>query len=965
MKKLRYLVFAVMITCFLALLAGCGKPALPKPQGLKVNEATLELTWRQVVGARRYTVSVNGEERDCRTNSYSLENLDAGEYQIRVKARANEENNRDSGWSERISFTRETEPGFTFSLRNRSEYDVTGLGSLEGDIVIPEVYRGKPVTGIGDKAFANKSAIRSVTLGKNIVRIGSMAFSNSSIERIVFSEGLTSIGASAFAHCRNLEGEIVLPAGVAELGSNAFNYCRKITGIKLSGALKTIPDFAFGDCNGLTELTIPNGVESIGTSAFTGCTAISSVTFGSNLQSIGENAFYGCTSITKAEFGGQLETIGTGAFANCTKLKEATIPDRTTSIGKSAFEGCKALDEVSLGRGIETIGESAFRDTAIWNNETGSFVYVGNWLVGNKNAALTRLMADRASVMSETEDYVREGTIGIASRAFARSAELIDINLPDCVQMIDDAAFYNCPKLYWVVLGSGVKTLGPNAFNSCGKLQAAILGTENFQTSDQLDYAESSLEKIGAYAFRNCLLLDTIKIPDTVQVIDSYAFQGSGMWNSARASDSYVVYADKWAVGFYQELNLGEQFAFALREDTVGISNYAFYNNRNFQIVTVPGTVEKIGRGAFYGNANLIGINLPDSLTEIPDYMFYNCSKLTLGALPASLEKIGRSSFYGCKLLGAQNGEDFKNITFRIPDGVTEIGDYAFYGCGENVTDENGEVVDYHGIDTLIIGDNVKKIGASAFANFVSLKNVTVGNGVTELGARAFYKCERLENVSLGRGITEIPERAFYGCAALKYIALPAAVTSIGNYAFYQCTSLEAVGFSKALVSIGDYAFYGAAFKNLYLPDTVRYIGQQAFRNCKQLTSVTLENIAELGAHAFYGCSELTVYTTAEELPDGWNARWNSSYRPVVWGVTLSEEGYVISFTKTQSGVSNLFERNTVSEPVRDGYTFAGWASTPNAAAGEFAADEIGNIRDGATVYAVWLEATEEEPSEE
>ena len=79
--------------------------------------------------------------------------------------------------------------------------------------------------------------------------------------------------------------------------------------------------------------------------------------------------------------------------------------------------------------------------------------------------------------------------------------------------------------------------------------------------------------------------------------------------------------------------------------------------------------------------------------------------------------------------------------------------------------------------------------------------------------------------------------------------------------------------------------------------------------------------------HAFYGCDSLTIYTELSSAPDGWEKHWNSSYRPIIWNCTLSEDkDYVVSFEMKDGGITNKNGSNTLSAPTRVGYIFKGWA---------------------------------------
>ena len=618
-------------------------------------------------------------------------------------------------------------------------------------------------------------------------------------------------------------------------------------------------------------------------------------------------------------------------------LTSVTLPESVSTIGEGAFLNCAALSDVTLGGGIRVIDAGAFQGTALWENATANEVYVSGWLLGLKDTTATTVT-------------FREDTIGIANYAFYRNAKLTDIILPNSVIYIGEAAFA-ASKINNVVIGSGVESIGEQAFSGCQGLSTVILGSYNFDTGS---IEESNLVTIGSYAFRECSSLLNIEIPKTVKQIGTYAFRDAGMY---KINKDGVVYAGNWLVDFTAELSGDVEVA----RDTVGIADYAFYQCSGITSVTVPGTVKVIGRAAFYKCQQLRSVTLPETLQVIDDYTFYHCDRLKLFALPSMLKVIGRSAFYKCGSLYEEGDEDTDSDTLTIPVGVEIIGDYAFYGCGQEIKAdlEAEEDTIIKGVDTVILGDGVKHIGAYAFYHFVSLKQVIFGESVETVGEKAFYKCTSLEKVEFGSKLMTIGDKAFYRCEALTSVKLPDTTKTIGNYAFYRCEALEELVIGRSVERIGEFAFYACAgVKQLYLPATVQSIGRQAFRNCKGLTSVIVsDNIEKMDAHVFYGCSSLTIYVEPTEAKESWHAHWNSSYRPVVWGCTLSEDNdYVVSFEKNAYSVSNRHATNVISAPERSGYTFLGWHTNSSAAQGAYTAESLQDAPDGRRLYAIWAE---------
>ena len=942
------LLVSVLLCALLVLHTAC-KSGLPAPTGLNIDQISLELSWNPVTGADFYTVRIEGEggtrEMDSGTNSYALEGLEAGNYTIRVKAATGANNlYGDSAWSQPVTFTREKESGLTFrQIDGNTAFEVSGPGIAQGDIVIPATYRGLPVTRIGDKAFRNTVTVTSVTIGSNILEIGEQAFAGCSLlARVQLAEGLRSIGAQAFQSCRALNTALTLPESLTSIGAQAFEYCRALPAVTFGNSLTEIGDSAFNGCTALTKAALPDSVQTLGDAAFKDCTALAEVSLGTGVAALGTDAFRGCTALTTLSLGA-IKSIGENAFYGCTALTQVTLPEGVTSVGAHAFEDCTQLASADLPETLTSLGEDAFAKTALFADEAeGADRYLDGWFL---------------SPGSETGVTLRAGTVGIADGALAEYEGFSrTFTLPDSVRYVGARAFAES-AITSVVLGSGVEVLGDEAFDGCEQLSIVILGENAGGVSGSL--GESSLVSIGSYAFRNCKALTDIDLPDTLTRIGTYAFRNSGIWEASARE----VFADDWLVECKDN---GASGALSLSGTEVrGIADYALYGCDFISAAHLPESVAYLGRSAFYQCTNLSAVTLPSGLTEIPDYAFYGCKKLTslatrtendegtmvsAAGLPAALGRIGRSAFYRCPLAAPDANAENELL---IPDTVQTIGDYAFYGCYSSSTGSDGSEV-YAGITSVVIGDGVTAIGANAFANMATLKSVILGENVKEVGERAFYRCEALEEVYFGENVKEVGERAFYRCSSLKAARLPASLTALGEYAFHRCEALDEVTLGS-ISALGDYTFFGCtSLAALDLPASLASIGRQALRNCSALgTLILTKNVQSVGAHALYGCDSLTVYTDADAAPAGWNARWNSSYRPVVYGCTFSEEGYLLSFRYAAGAVANTTLTTKLTAPVREGYTFGGWAEREGGEA-LYALDAFASAAEGSTLYAVW-----------
>ena len=530
-----------------------------------------------------------------------------------------------------------------------------------------------------------------------------------------------------------------------------------------------------------------------------------------------------------------------------------------TSIGRMAFYGCTNLARVTIPNSVTEIGECAFNGctslTAI--NIPKALENCGENIFANTNLKTVTF---------------GDGITAIPDKLFWGAATLETITIPDTVTSIGGYDFYGCTNLASITIPDGVTSIGRSAFSGCSSLTSITI--------------PDGVTGIGEYAFNDCTSLTSITIPDSVTWIDGSAFSGCSSLTSITIPDGVTYISDDAFNGCTSLKSI------TISDSVTSIGWDAFRDCTSLKSIMIPNSVTSIGSGAFNGcsslteikvaseNSNYVSVNgvlynkdkttiicypagkkgnnykIPDGVTSIRGYAFYGCSSLTSITIPDSVTEIGDSAFVDCTSL----------TSITIPESVTEIGWRAFSGCTS--------------LKSITIPDGVTSIDSSAFSGCSSLTSITIPDGVTSIDDSAFSGCSSLTSITIPNSVTEIGWRAFSGCTSLKSITIPDGVTSINVYAFYGCTGLTAIDvkagnnkyssvngvlFNKDKTELICYPA-GKTDKSYNIPDSVTSIGYSAFIDCTSLTSITIPNgVTSIGDRAFDGCSSLTEIKVASE----------------------------------------------------------------------------------------------------
>ena len=656
----------------------------------------------------------------------------------------------------------------------------------------------------------------------------SPVYNNSDVKKIVIEDGVTSIGNSVFDSCSNL-ASITIPDGVTSIGERAFSNCSSLTNITIPNSVTCIEYAAFYGCSSLTNITIPDGVTSIGETAFYACSTLTSITIPDGVTSIGNNAFYNCSGLTSITIPDSVTSIGTMVFYNCTSLTSITIPDSVTSIGMNVFSFCIRLKSISLSCG-----------SALKKSDFGKQANLVSYTLHTlkKTAAKDATCSESGNKEYWTCEHCGKYFLSDDTNPeTATAVELSETVIPASHKLTKvDAKDVTCTesgnKEYWTCEHCKKYFLSDDTNPETAK--AVELSETVIPASHKLTKVEAkapTCTESGNKAYWTCehcgkYFLSDDTNPETAKAVEQSEFITPAL-NHKNAYIRDISKPTETAPGYS-----GDRYCPDC--DTVLEKGYTYWKEDNLTWkLYEDGTLTISGTGAMkdydyyynnpspaYNNSNVKKVVIEDGVTSIGNSAFYNCDGLTSITIPKSVTSIENYAFYNCTGL----------TSITIPDSVTSIGDSVFEKCSN--------------LSNITLSNNITSIESGAFADCSSLTDIVIPNSVTSIGDFAFDWCSNLSSITLSNNITSIGTFAFNGCSSLTSITIPDSVTSIENYAFSGCSSLTSIT----------------------IPDGVTSIGNLVFNGCSSLTAISLSCKSSLKKSDFGDQADLVSYTNQHLL---------------------------------------------------------------------------------------------------
>lgn len=634
-------------------------------------------------------------------------------------------------------------------------------------------------------------------------------------------------------------GEVTLPTSLNDkkitvIGENVFGENSGVTKVTIPSGYKAIGPFAFYRCATLTQVDIPDSVTTIAKKAFAYDESLTKVTVPDSVTTLGNSVFFGCSALTQCKLPASMTKIPDQTFYGCTSLTYS-IPDNVTEIGNEAFYYCTSLTKLEIPASVHVIGDSAF------------YFCTGVTKIDFAHPVVA-LAESTDTEAPDTTDPVNPGVpanglVSIGSYAFYNLYAVTELNIPDTVISIGDYAFCGMVGLDSVTI--------PESIGS----------TETYQGIGQI------VGVLGSGAFANCTGLTTIDIPDSITKVPAFIVYGCENITS---------------VNFNPEIT--------------SIQNGAFGKTAITEF-SIPDGVTNLGYSVFYQCKNLSKIDLGSRVTNIMQYIFYGCESLTEVTIPSQVTAIGASAFEGCTSLATLNVKCASNTTFntkcfyncpalknvvltssittlnanclgyvdgpveyegQTPDAIP-LEDFVLYGYlgGRQETYAktfSTSLAEYKGLDTKpedffhILG----VVGYSLYENFEfdliappegtsALQLAAQANGDNATGTTAAPTSGEEVNIPVGLIITK-----YKGNEEIVKLPEYFRLNDEGKISLY--------GVNRRIVFIGEDAFRGnKSITSVTVPSTLEEIRANAFRDCSNLDTIDLSGtiLSTVGENAF------------------------------------------------------------------------------------------------------------------
>ena len=559
---------------------------------------------------------------------------------------------------------------------------------------------------------------------------------------------------------------------------------------------------------------------------------------------------------------------------DCENEKPNSYPQKSNK----CFTGWYTKDE--SGNDIEVEWPAMITSTTNiypkYENETPglSYTYTGDGyaIVGGYNGSTSNIFVP---------DIHNDGTHGnakitsIASRAFSGNTKITNLVVPNTITTIGNNAFNSCEQLTTVYIPKSVVSIGSGVFLSCNSITNIVVeegnpkydsrnncnaiietATDTLVSGCNYTIIPNGVKVLGASSFDRMRLMTDIVIPDSVETIKNAFNYCSNLTNVTMPSSLKHIYDYAFNATNIEELYLPSNVIYIgtrafintinLKKIVVSTNNTKYDSRNNCNAIVETATNKLI--------VGCVNTTIPDTVTTIGSNAFNGQTGLTRVVISRGVNNIDATAFTNCG-----------NMSEIIVDSANAKYD-SRNNCNAIIETATNTLV--YGCKNTIIPNTITTIGASSFSQLL-LNTITIPDSVTKICSLAFHGSS-ITNINIPRYVSVIEDRAFGGCSRLTSIVVDSANAKYDSRnncnAIIETASNTLVAGSNnttipnTVTAVGDYAFYNLGqLTSITIPDSVTSIGENVFYLCSSLSEITLSsNLVSIGYRAFNACGSLT-----------------------------------------------------------------------------------------------------------
>lgn len=774
-------------------------------------------------------------------------------------------------------------------LKNDSFCEVDGiLYSKDKKTLVrcPEAITGEVEIPVGVKlisygAFYGCKQITSVKFSNTVQEIeGSAFYGCSSIIDFILPDSIEVIGYNAFSNMDSLT-TLVIPKKVSDFGQidnkilesvevDAENVTySSIDGILFSKAGRNVQ---FCPCGKKGAVVLSENVRGINSMAFSGCEGITEVNIPSKVTKIGRYAFSCCKKIRTISIPAGVKSIKAGTFSDCSSLESVQLNEGLVQIDAAAFKHCEALKRIELPKTITKVAKTSFTDGLVIVCYPEIF----------KKLNVENKIKTAIEYLKSNEEFNEEQSSGVIAFIASSKGKVLNAVVEiDCVEAL--IGYNTLQPLTKKEITTSLKTATDKGFV---QITAALLEIQNGGGKAP----EKEKVKITKKEKKAGRTVEKVNKADWKKPKAGTALIGRYIGNSTSITypleyDGIDITGTADVAGAIPD-NYKNIESVAIPEGYTVIGKNTFSGCEKLISVTLPSTLRSIGTGAFKGCKSLKTLVFPEGVSIFGNGMFDECNFETV-ELPSGLEFLPKHCFDGAlvetiifrgstltsdgrvfdwgnepKTIYTDGKIKIYNITKRVIKSLKALesrgivkekteADVKKEWKFTELKDGTLRIDDYKGIDSDVVipseidGKSVTVIGEGVF------KGDSL-SGDDKIKKTKLQKdvIKHIKSITLPETIIRIEKEAFCWCPMNKII-MSDNIEYIGDNAFNCCKNLKIMNWPKNLKAIGKVAFAGIhSISNWILPENLELIEEGAFAYNEMESIYIPESVKAIGDHA-------------------------------------------------------------------------------------------------------------------